>query len=208
MHRISALLLAGMGLCALAARAAAPVPAVRPMYFQHLTMRDGLSDGTVNAILQDSQGYLWLGTESGLDRYDGYGMRVYRRDGADAHSLPSDYVWTVAEDAHHDLWLATIGGGVVRWQRSTDSFQRFAHDAVRADSLAGDEVRTLVVDGERIWAGTLGHGLDLLDPASGSARHFRHLGGDPHSLASDDVYALYKDRAGRLWVGTDAGLSL
>ena len=58
-----------------AVRADAPVPAVRPMYFEHLTTRDGLSQSTINGILQDSQGYLWLATENGLDRYDGDTIR-------------------------------------------------------------------------------------------------------------------------------------
>ena len=62
------------------AQAAAPVAAVRPMYFEHLTMRDGLSHSTVEGMLQDSRGYLWLATESGLDRYDGYSVRVYHRE--------------------------------------------------------------------------------------------------------------------------------
>src|SRR5271168_3313246 len=99
-----------------AAHSAAPIPAVRPMYFEHLTMRDGLSQSTVNSILQDSQGYIWLGTESGLDRYDGDSIREFRRERGTEHGLASDYIWSIAEDAHGDLWLATDGGGVVRWE--------------------------------------------------------------------------------------------
>jgi signal transduction histidine kinase/ligand-binding sensor domain-containing protein/DNA-binding response OmpR family regulator len=190
------------------ARAAVPVPTVRPLYFEHLTMRDGLSQSTVEGILQDSQGYLWLATESGLDRYDGNSLRVYHRDRGEPHALASDYIWTIAEDAHADLWLATDGGGLARWQRSSDQFQLFRHDAARPDSLASDQVRTLLIDASgRIWVGTLDRGLDLLDPATGRARHFRHADSEPHSLAADAVFALYRDRAGRIWVGTDGGLS-
>ena len=87
------------------------------MYFEHLTMRDGLSQSTVNDIFQDSKGYLWLATESGLDRYDGYSMREYRRERGNEHALASDYIWSIAEDARGDLWLATDGGGVARWER-------------------------------------------------------------------------------------------
>src|SRR3954469_24880831 len=82
---------------------AAPVPEVRPMYFEHLTMRDGLSQSTVMSILQDSQGYLWLATESGLDRYDGYSIEEYRRKRGDDNALASDYIWQMAEDANSDL---------------------------------------------------------------------------------------------------------
>src|SRR5271170_7115198 len=111
-------------LCA-GAHAAAPAPAIRPMYFEHLTTRDGLSQSTVNSILQDSQGYLWLATESGLDRYDGSSIREYRRERGNANGLASDYIWSIAEDAHGDLWLATEGGGVTRWDRRTERFQQF-----------------------------------------------------------------------------------
>jgi ligand-binding sensor domain-containing protein len=107
--RILGSLAACMAMAALsaAAQAAAPAPAMRPMYFEHLTLRDGLSQSTVNGILQDSQGYLWLATESGLDRYDGYSIREYRRERGNEQGLASDYIWSMVEDARGDLWLAT-----------------------------------------------------------------------------------------------------
>jgi signal transduction histidine kinase/ligand-binding sensor domain-containing protein/CheY-like chemotaxis protein/HPt (histidine-containing phosphotransfer) domain-containing protein len=191
-----------------AAWAQPPVPQVRPMYFEHLTMRDGLSQGTVMSILQDSEGYLWLATESGLNRYDGYSIRTYRRERGNEHALASDYIWTVSEDARGDLWLATIGGGVARWDRRTDRFQHFRHDPANPDSIASDAIRTLLIDAQgRIWIGTEEQGLDVLDPQTGRVRHFRHENGNARSLAHDAVYALYADRAGRIWVGTDGGLS-
>ncbi|HWK72898.1 MAG TPA: two-component regulator propeller domain-containing protein [Povalibacter sp.] len=195
-----------LGCCS--AYAAPPVPAVRPMYFEHLTMREGLSQSTVMSILQDREGYLWLATESGLDRYDGYTIREYRRERGDEHGLASDYIWKIAQDAQGDLWLATSGGGVARWDRQSDRFQQFRHDPENPDSLASDTVRTLLIDAQgRVWIGTDQRGLDLLDPKTGRVRHFLHREGDPNSLAADAVFALHQDRAGRIWVGTDAGLS-
>jgi ligand-binding sensor domain-containing protein len=183
------------------------VPEARPMYFEHLTMRDGLSQSTVMSILQDSQGYLWLGTESGLNRYDGYSIREYRRERGNDNALANDYIWSLAEDANTDLWLATWGGGVARWDRRTDRFERFRHDPADPDSLSSDVVRTLIIDkAGRIWAGT-DEGLNALDPRTRRARHFRHRDSDPRSLASDQIFALYTDSHGQLWVGTDKGLS-
>jgi signal transduction histidine kinase/ligand-binding sensor domain-containing protein/CheY-like chemotaxis protein/HPt (histidine-containing phosphotransfer) domain-containing protein len=178
------------------------------MYFEHLTTREGLSQSTVNSILQDSQGYLWLATENGLDRYDGNSIREYRRERGNEQALASDYVWSIAEDARGDLWLATNGGGVARWDRHTEHFQQFRHDARNPHSLASDAVRTLLIDAKgRIWAGTLDQGLDVLDPKTGDVRHFRHHDADPRSLAADGVLTLYSDHEGRIWVGTDGGLS-
>ena len=178
------------------------------MYFGHLTMRDGLSQSTVMSILQDSQGFLWLATESGLDRYDGYSIREYRRERGNDYGLASDYIWKVAEDARGDLWLATRGGGIARWDRRNDRFQQFRHDPNNPHSLGDDAVRTLHIDAAgMIWAGLERHGLDMLDPRTGRVRHFRNQPGDARSLPSNGVFALYTDRAGQLWVGTDHGLS-
>jgi signal transduction histidine kinase/ligand-binding sensor domain-containing protein/CheY-like chemotaxis protein len=188
--------------------AGTPIPATRPMYFEHLTMRDGLSMSTINSILQDSQGYVWLATEAGLNRYDGYTVRQFRRDRGNPHGLASDYIWSIAEDAQGDLWLATDGGGVARWERRTESFQQFRHDPKQPQSLASDTVRALLIDSKGlIWAGTKDHGLDVLDPRTGSARHYRHRDADAYSLPSDAIGALYADHEGRIWVGSDGGLS-
>src|SRR5258708_25401309 len=188
--------------------AGAPIPATRPMYFEHLTMRDGPSMSTINSILQDSQGYAWPATQAGLNRYDGSSVRQFGRDRGNPGGLASDYVWSIAEDAQGDLWLATDGGGVARWERRTESFQQFRHDPKQPQSLASDTVRALLIDSKGlIWAGTKDHGLDILDPRTGTARHYRHRDSDAYSLPSDAIGALYTDHEGRIWVGSDGGLS-
>jgi signal transduction histidine kinase/ligand-binding sensor domain-containing protein/CheY-like chemotaxis protein len=204
---ILAACVAALGLSG-AAFADPPIPAVRPLYFEHLTMRDGLSMSSIYSILQDSQGYVWLATEAGLNRYDGYSVRQFRRERGNEHGLASDYIWSMAEDAHGDLWLATDGGGIARWERRTETFQQFRHDPARPDSLAGDSVRVLMIDAKGfIWAGTKNLGLDVIDPRTGSARHYRHRDSDGFSLPSDAIGAIYTDHEGRIWVGTDGGLS-
>src|SRR6202046_583142 len=175
-RRLTSILIACVATAAFgtAALAGAPIPATRPMYFEHLTMRDGLSMSTINSILQDSQGYIWLATEAGLNRYDGYTVRQFRRERGNEHGLASDYVWSIGEDAQGDLWLATEGGGVARWDRRTETFQQFRHDSQQPQSLASDGVRALLIDPKGlIWAGTKDHGLDVLDPKTGMARDSR-----------------------------------
>lgn len=188
--------------------ASAPIALTRPLFFEHLDERDGLSDRSVKSILQDSQGYIWLATGAGLDRYDGYSIREYRRERGNPHALASDDVTGIAEDARGNLWVATDGGGVARYDRHDDSFQQFRHQPSNPRTLASDAVRALLTDPQgQLWVGTGDRGLDLLDPRSGRVRHFRHRAGDAHSLASDAVDTLYSDAHGRLWVGTDDGLS-
>lgn len=195
-------------LVAVPCRAAAPIASTPPLLFEHLGQRDGLSDRSVTSILQDSLGYIWLATAAGLDRYDGYSMREYRRERGNPQGLASDAITSLAEDARGDLWIGTDGGGVARYDRRSDSFQQFRNNPNDAKSLASDAVSALLIDSHgQLWIGTRDRGLDLLDVRSGRVRHFRHRVGDQRSLASDAVRVLYADSKGQVWVGTDDGLS-
>ncbi len=179
----------------------------KPMAFRHLTVANGLTQNTVMDIRQDSQGYIWIATENGLDRYDGHEVKSYQRGDIAQGELGSDHIWAIEEDAAQNLWLAIDGGGVARWDRRTDRFEHFSHDPTRNDSLSSDRARALVVTAEGIWIGTLGGGLNFLEPRTGRVTRYRHDPGDPSSLPSDRVYGLLQDDMGRLWVGTNDGLA-
>jgi diguanylate cyclase (GGDEF)-like protein len=180
----------------------------RPIRFDRIASEQGLSQTTVVAIHQDRQGYIWLGTEDGLNRYDGLGMTVYKHDPRDPTSLPHDAVLGLGEDADGNLWVATEGGGVARLDRATDRFVRHRHDADDPDSLASNHVRTLRVDSRgQVWIGLRESGLDRLDPSTGRITHYAHDPADPTSLSDDRVYALFEDRSSAIWVGTNGGLT-
>ena len=177
------------------------------MRFEHLTMDDGLSQSAVLSIFQDRRGFMWFGTENGLNRFDGYDFKVFTHDRLDEHSLSGNYVWGIDEDEAGHLWLATVGAGISRWDPLTERFKSYRHDPDLAGSLASDRIRTVHVGSDgSIWAGTLGAGLDRLDPLTGTATHFRHDPAMPRSLADDTVYAIYSDSTDGLWIATDGGL--
>ena len=180
-----------------------------PMIFQHLGSPEGLPQNTVMASLQDSQGFMWIATEDGLVRYDGYETRRYAHERANADSLPGNYIWSLVEDAHGDLWLAIKNSGVARWNRATDRFTTFRHDPARAAaSPSSDAVRQLLVDRRgHVWLATTGGGLNEFDPATGTFQHYRHDAARADSLSSDVVTALWQTPGGELWVGTDDGLN-
>jgi signal transduction histidine kinase/ligand-binding sensor domain-containing protein/CheY-like chemotaxis protein/HPt (histidine-containing phosphotransfer) domain-containing protein len=178
-----------------------------PLVLEHLTTVEGLPQGTVFVTLQDSQGFVWLATEDGLIRYDGYELFRYAYSRSVRGGLPGNYIQTIVEDAHHDLWIAIKDGGLARWDRATDSFSVYRHDPANPNSLASDAVHAVLVDArQRVWIGTSNAGLDILDPASGRIEHLRHDPTDPASLTDDRINTLTLDRAGALWVGTEAGL--
>ena len=116
------------------------------MVFTHLTMADGLSQASVNDVLQDSQGFIWLATENGLDRYDGANVRRFKLERSRPDGLASDYIWALAEDKAGNIWIATEGGGVAVWNRRTDRIRSYRNVPGDAQSLGNDSVRDLLVD--------------------------------------------------------------
>ncbi len=179
----------------------------RGMRFERLSVEEGLSQGTVNEILQDSGGFLWIATQDGLNRYDGYRFEVYQHDPEDPASLPGSWILALAEDAAGDLWIGTEGGGLARWRRSADAFVRFRHDPEDPASLSGDRVMSILIDRQgQVWLGTAESGLNRLDPESGRFERFRHDPAEAGSLSDDYVQTLYEDRSGNLWAGTWGGL--
>jgi signal transduction histidine kinase/ligand-binding sensor domain-containing protein/CheY-like chemotaxis protein/HPt (histidine-containing phosphotransfer) domain-containing protein len=178
-----------------------------PLVLEHLTTADGLPQGTVYATLQDSQGFVWLGTEDGLVRFDGREMVRYAYSPSARGGLPGNFIGQIAEDAHHDLWIAIKDAGIARWNRGSDTFTVYRHDPANAGSLASDAANTVLVDARgRVWIGMRDAGLDLLDPASGRIQHLRHDANGSASLSSDRIYSLALDRSGTVWIGTEAGL--
>ncbi len=83
-----------------------------PLRFEHLTVSDGLATNAVNTIVQDTQGFLWFGTDNGLHRYDGYQFTIYRHDSNDPFSLSTDEVTAIHEDRAGVLWIGTSGAAI------------------------------------------------------------------------------------------------
>lgn len=173
--------------------------------FRRVAMPDDVPAHLVTALAEDSQGFLWLGTQGGLVRFDSTAFRVFAA-GEEETSLGGNYVRCLLPAKGGRLWVGTFGGGLSVFDPSTEQFRRFRHDPADGGSLASDRVEGLAEDGDGfVWAAT-SEGLDRLDPASGEIAHFRHDKADPASLADDRTRALLVDRGGDLWVGSRDGL--
>jgi diguanylate cyclase (GGDEF)-like protein len=188
------------------AQSAAETP---PIVLEHLTTADGLPQGTVHVVLQDSQGFIWLGTEDGLVRYDGHELFRYAYSPKAQGGLPGSFIQAIVEDAHHDLWIAVKDAGLARWNRATDRFTVYRHDRARPTSLGSDAVNSLLIDARGlIWVGSSTAGIDVLDPTTGRVEHRTHDPSRADSLTDNRVTTLGTDRSGRTWVGTLGGLDL
>jgi ligand-binding sensor domain-containing protein len=173
---------------------------------RNITIDQGLSDTHLVAIVQDGDGFLWFGTADGLNRYDGYEIRVFDHEPENPRSLGSSFVQALHVDRAGTLWVGTLGGGLSRYDPLREDFVRFQHDPEDPESLAGDEVFSICSDRtSALWLAT-SNGLDRMDPSSGRFRHFRHEPEDPMSVSSDGVYSVIEDRGGSIWIGTGLGL--
>lgn len=178
-----------------------------PLVVAHLSSLEGLPQGTVMATLQDSQGFVWLGTEDGLVRFDGHDIHRYAYTQSLKNGLPGNFVNAIVEDSLGDLWIGMKGAGVAHWSRSTDTFRSYRHEISNPDSISSDAVRTLLVDSSgRLWIGTLNAGVDVLDPKTGRIDHLRHGNDAAVSLIDDAVLTFMQDPRGRVWIGTKRGI--
>ena len=163
-----------------------------------------LSNNVITSLAMGGAGALWIGTEAGLDRFDGQTFAHYLANRDDPGSLGPGAQRLVVEDAHGTIWTGTYGGGLDRLNGR--GVKRFRHDAGNTNSLGNDNVAGLVADrGGGVWIGVYGAGLDYFD-----GRRFVHFlpnPSDPASLPDAYVEPVLLDSRGMLWmVSTHAGL--
>ncbi len=184
-------------------RAIASQPSIR---FERLPLEDGLSESSINDILQDSRGFMWFATADGLNRYDGYAITVYKKDLEDPRSLSNNAIYDLCEDAQDRFWIGTYGG-LNLYDRRQNAFVHFRHDPADPQSLSSDHVSCLLSDRDgALWIGT-DQGLNRFDPETGKAVRYLSDAADPHGLRDGQVHALCEDREGYIWIGSDSGLS-
>ena len=166
---------------------------------------NSLIDPSVNAVVRDLDGIIWVGGRTGITRFDTQTERFTRRVLMPGNAN-ANYVREMTLGRDGAVWITTRGG-LHRLDPRTGALESYRHDPGRQFSLSDNVVRPVVEDRRgRLWVGSF-NGLDLMDRAHKRFRHFRHDRFDPTSLSHDEIHALLEDRAGNIWVGTAAGLN-
>ncbi|MFC4213087.1 two-component regulator propeller domain-containing protein [Pedobacter lithocola] len=172
------------------------------MKFKYLTREEGLSSSTVSNVFQDSQGYIWLGTEDGLNRFDGYNVTVYKNEPHNESSLSSNFINYILEDKQHRIWVAT-SYGLNLYDRYTDSFTRYIHDPKKKGSISNNLVYTLYLDvNGDVWVGT-DFGLNKYNEKQNNfITYLRNPNAQRESL-EDKINSINEDEFNNLYLGTD-----
>lgn len=159
-------------------------------------------------FLQDSDGFLWIGSQEGLARYDGYGLTFYAHVPFDSTSLSDNWVSAIQEDKNGNLWVGTRGGALNCFNRRIEKFTRFLQGPSGSTSIHCKNVSSLVVDEDgTLWIGTQEQGLlHMSIDGSGNARYDTYDFSTAHDARQKErdnaVWSLLKDSNGRLWIGT------
>lgn len=172
--------------------------------FTSLTIKDGLSSNIVPAILKDRYGFMWFGTEDGLDKFDGTNFKVYRNKTKDSSSLQSNEILSLHEDRTGNLWVATSGGSLSLYDRKKDAFINFPAGE-KPGLIANNVIMDVCSDFQgKIWVAHYS-GVNIVDPKS------KHASGIPLSNKSSTTLkgpanCLYEDSKRLMWIGTANGL--
>ncbi len=160
--------------------------------FDHLTINHGLSNNTVNCVFKDSYGFLWFGTNDGLNKYDGYSFTVYRNNHQDTTSIVGNKIYTIIEDNDGALWIGTKSG-LSKYIRKYNYFESFTHIKGDTNSLRHNFIKALHFDEQhQLWIGTLGGGLNLYT----GNNTFKEIGDFSH------VSSILSESDTSLWIAT------
>ncbi|GAB4289934.1 MAG: hypothetical protein Kow0068_15410 [Marinilabiliales bacterium] len=176
--------------------------------FDHITMEDGLSQSSVNCIMQDSYGFIWMGTQVGLNKYNGSNnmpFDYYLHNIYDTLSLSSNWIYSIDQDEDGNIWVGTVEG-LNKIERKTGKIYRYLHDPKNPNSIAEEKVFGVLVDSKGIvWAKT-SMTLNKLDPKTGKFTHYVPF---YDYMTSEDLLfgtPIIEDSRGNILVGTKDGL--
>ena len=175
--------------------------------FEHITTEEGLSENVINCIFQDSRGFMWIGTDDGLNRFDGYNFEIFRSDGDREGAINSNIIYDIAEDSRGDLWIGTTGWGINHFDPITEKFSEYRASPSDPNSLIHDHIMSLYVDTrDRVWVGTF-DGLSIITPSSSDRDSLTFysikLDVDGQRFTVEDII---EDPSGVLWLATTIGL--
>ena len=167
--------------------------------FQHLDTEDGLSQSTVNCLIQDKYGFIWFGTNDGLNKYDGNSFNIYINVSGDSTSISYNDIKSLYVDDKGALWVGTYGNGLNKYNYNNDTFTRYVADPKKSNTIANNRVYGLINDeNDRLWIAT-NEGISVLDETSQTFKNY--YSSDSVGFTNDNIREIYKTSDGTIWIG-------
>lgn len=177
------------------------------LQFDHLTVDDGLSQIAALSIYQDKHGFIWFGTQDGLNRYDGYEFKVFTHESGNKNSLSNNYIWAIHEDNDGIMWIGSFGGGLTRFDPAAETFIHFKYNEKDKNTLSSNDIFGIseYPDGV-LWLRT-GNGVNKFEKGNGKVT--RYLNVDESKKGSNNFYisALTIQSPDYIWAGADSRLT-
>ncbi|KAA3613033.1 MAG: GAF domain-containing protein [Calditrichaeota bacterium] len=171
----------------------------KSLIFEKLSIEQGLSQTTINSILQDSRGFIWFATQDGLNRYDGYSFTIYKKKFNDSNSLSENWLTVLKEDNKGNIWIGTAGGGLNKFDLKTKEFSVFRSNEDR-NSLNNDHIKSIFIDKKNVlWIGTAGNGLIRFDPEKNNFFQIHYKSTTDENININDVIDIAQDQNELLW---------
>lgn len=168
--------------------------------FQNINMNNGLSSNVINCIYQDSKGYIWIGTEDGLNQYDGNNVNIYNYEGGREDALSSTYITSIAEDENGYMWVGTYGGLNI-----IDSETEKVVNYIDKNNLSNNNITSIYKDSNNtMWVGT-SSGLNRYDSEKNVFVQYYWSEGE-NKVADNYITEINEEKNGFLWVGTKYGI--
>ncbi|MCK4890491.1 MAG: histidine kinase, partial [Candidatus Aminicenantes bacterium] len=180
-------------------------PGIRDIQFGHITINDGLSQNTVYCIFQDKKGFMWFGTEKGLNKYDGHSFKIYTHSPSDPESLSYNMVLSIYEfpDEPGILWVGTWGGGLNRFDTTNENFTHFKKDENKYNSISDNTIRVLYKDSNNyLWIGT-DSGINRFEKNTSEFKNFQILTTNKSVSEGNRVLSIIELNNGTILAGTD-----
>ena len=176
----------------------------QPVTFQRYSSKDGLSSNTIYSIYRDSYGFLWLGTEDGLNRFDGRHYNVYRYDANKENSLMANHISALCEDRKGRIWIGTNGGGLSYYDREADRIR--SYNLTPDGKWLSTAINAIDKDASgNIWIASYGalYILDVNDLQKRMDPTYRRI---VEAFAGKVTGSVFRDRKNNMWVSSENGI--
>ena len=176
----------------------------KPVKFNRLTSSNGLSQNRVSAIAQDLDGFIWIGTEDGLNKYDGYNFEIFKRNPGDSLSLNDNQALAMHVAKDGTLWIGGSLTGLSKYNSATKTFTRYNHNHSSPNSLAEDIIVAFSEDAiGNLWIVTQNKGFDYMIVKEGKFIHMANMLPPDYKIPEDRIYFIHQDKQNNLWIGAD-----